>query len=401
MPLNSKAIASNPSNQAIPSIQLYQVREVPLPNLQTWKHYVTYRNESRQLIESVSKGLKFHVPELMASGTGGAYLLRSEDGDLLAIFKPFDEDPFSLRNPKAPPSNPQMLMSSQSRPLIRPGEVAHREVAAYLLDRKNLAGVPLTTLVRMFGESRWGKDGKIGSLQSYVNHDHDSWELSSSLYTKSDVHNIALFDLRLLNTDRHGGNILVRRTSGSTANPSASSQGVSPDTIIKLIPIDHGFCLPDSLEGELWFEWMSWPQAKMSVDARLRRYIQEIDLEEDCCLLRALGLGEETVATMVFCSVMLQQALLQNLSPLQIAELLVRRDITNFLVENDNLVQVMRYHVEEMLNQIGGNSPPCIRRMTLTLDPRPPNTPKQRRQNSAPNLLDLKLVARSDCTIDC
>jgi len=392
MPLNSKALVNGPSSQAN-QITQYQVREVPLPNLQTWKHFISYRNESRQLIEAVSQGLKFHVPELMASGTGGAYLLRSEEGGLLAIFKPFDEDPFSLRNPKAPSPNPQGL-ASPFRPLMRPGEVAHREVAAYLLDRKNLAGVPLTTLVRVFGLSRWGKEGKIGSLQSYVGHDHDSWELSPSLYSKSDVHNIALFDLRLLNTDRHGGNILVRRTSSANASSSSSSgQGLTPETVLKLIPIDHGFCLPDSLEGDLWFEWMSWPQAKLAVDPRLKRYIQEIDLEEDCCLLRALGLGPETVGTMMFCSVLLQQALLKGLSPLQIAELLVRRDITNFVVENDNLVQVMRYHVEEMLNQIGGNSPPC-RKMTLTLDPRN-NTPKHRRQNSAPNLLDILVNASS------
>jgi hypothetical protein len=281
-----------------------------------------------------------------------------------------------------------MLASSQFRPLIRPGEVAQREVAAYLLDRKNLAGVPLTTLVRIFGEHRWGKEGKIGSLQSYVAHDHDSWEVSPSMYSKSDVHNIALFDLRILNTDRHGGNILVRRTplsAGSTNPTPIPGQSQSLDPALKLIPIDHGFCLPDSLEGELWFEWMSWPQAKMDVDSHLRRYIQEIDLEEDCCLLRALGLGEETVGTMLFCSVLLQQALIKGLCPLQIAELLVRRDITNFVVEHDNLVQVMRYRVEEMLHQIGVNSPPC-RRMTLTLDPRN-NIPKHRRQNSAPNLL--------------
>jgi len=391
---------------------------VSLPNLQFWKHYPRFRHESRQLIESASKGLRFHPPELLKSGEGGAYLLRAEDGSLLAVYKPFDEDPFSLRNPKAPPKNSTIPLSSSAptrtsiNPPLRPGESAHKEVAAYLLDHNNLAGVPFTTLVRLFGAERWGSEGKIGSLQLYVGHEHDSWELSPSLYSKTDVHSIALLDLRLLNMDRHGGNILVRRNN---FNYGANNRSASPVTVttknvnncqlennlsegnqnpLKLVPIDHGFCLPDSVEGDdLWFEWMSWPQARLSVDARLQRYVKEIDVEEDSAVLRGLGLGEEAVRTMMICSVLLQQAVLKGLSPLQIAEILCKRSVTNFINENGEMLQVMRYRIEEMLVHVGASSAlfgaiPCRNGPTLFLDPRGKSCfrKKHRRQNSAPQL---------------
>eukprot|EP01103_Thecamoeba_quadrilineata_P000136 TRINITY_DN10109_c0_g1_i1.p1 TRINITY_DN10109_c0_g1~~TRINITY_DN10109_c0_g1_i1.p1 ORF type:complete len:402 (-),score=71.69 TRINITY_DN10109_c0_g1_i1:39-1244(-) len=378
MALNPKAVVSLAANSQ--SIPQYRICEVPLKNLQGWKNYLKFKNESRKFIEITALGLLVHPPELINSGEGGAYQIRGQDGNLIAVFKPFDEDPYSLRNPKAlhQPLLSISLPNVPTRSFVRPGESAQKEVAAYLLDRKNQAGVPLTTLVRMFGIERWGPEGKVGSLQSYVSHDHDSWELSSSLYHKNDVHSIALLDLRILNLDRHGGNVLVRR-SQTNNNPT----GETPSMNIKLIPIDHGFCLPDSHEREdLWFEWMSWPQAKLSVDSRLRKYVREIDLEEDATLLRGLGLREESVRTMLFCSVMLQQALLKGLSPLQIAEFLCKKQVTDFIPKNEEMLKVMRYRTEEILQQSWAPSSPPKH---ISIDPLELRE-RYRRQNSAPHL---------------
>jgi len=41
-----------------------------------------------------------------------------------------------------------------------------------------------------------------------------------------------VLDIRLANADRHAGNILIRKEA---------------DGQIKLIPIDHGYCLPDKV----------------------------------------------------------------------------------------------------------------------------------------------------------
>ena len=66
---------------------------------------------------------------------------------------------------------------------------------------------------------------------------------SSDLFHKDEVHKIAVLDLRILNLDRNACNILVQR------------QGRN----LKLVPIDHGLCLPDSLEISSYdLAWLSF-----------------------------------------------------------------------------------------------------------------------------------------------
>jgi hypothetical protein len=52
---------------------------------------------------------------------------------------------------------------------------------------------------------------KLGSLQEFVWHDCDTSELGPSRFSAADVHRIGILDIRLFNTDRHGGNMLVRK----------------------------------------------------------------------------------------------------------------------------------------------------------------------------------------------
>jgi len=290
------------------STKVATIREIPL-NLQDWADNEAYVTDGKALIQAASKGLIFYEPHLIESGDGGAYLLRSETNQLLAIFKPFDEDPFSDRNPKSE-ENKTWKHSTHQR-----GMSAHREVAAYLLDHQRKAGVPLTLLVRLKC-SRWGSEGKIGSLQKYEKHDHDSWELGPSLYDVDEVQRIALLDMRIINSDRHGGNILVRKENCSDNKKSS----------LKLIPIDHGLCLPDQmLQGkDLWFEWMSWPQAKKPIDLNLQKYIFHIDLEKDANLLRDLGLNEDIVENMLLCSAIVQQGVMKGFTPYRIAKIITK-----------------------------------------------------------------------------
>lgn len=62
----------------------------------------------------------------------------------------------------------------------------------------------------------------------------------------SEVHKIAVLDLRLANADRNAGNILARRKPDGSGGETW-----------ELIPIDHGYCLPASFE-DLSYEWMYW-----------------------------------------------------------------------------------------------------------------------------------------------
>lgn len=51
---------------------------------------------------------------------------------------------------------------------------------------------------------------KEASVQEFVVHDFDCSEHGTSQLPKRSVHRIGILDLRLFNTDRHAGNILVR-----------------------------------------------------------------------------------------------------------------------------------------------------------------------------------------------
>lgn len=192
------------------------------------------------------------------------------------------------------------------------GEAAIREVAAYLLDHDHFAQVPHTVLVKfthpifhihnskppspkpekqeasdiqsqtsldstfslssLIQAQHLGLDSgisnrrqsmenprgvtKLGSLQQFVVHDCDTSEMGPSLFNVQDVHRIAILDIRLFNTDRHAGNILVQRPK-SSGKLSALERLNQPQC--RLLPIDHGFCLPEALEPP-FFEWLHWPQ---------------------------------------------------------------------------------------------------------------------------------------------
>ena len=88
-------------------------------------------------------------------------------------------------------------------------------------------------------------------------HDCDTSEMGASRFGARDVHRIGILDIRIWNTDRHAGNILVRRQRASSAGLSGLQMLDSSQ--LELVPIDHGFCLPESLEPP-YFEWLHWPQ---------------------------------------------------------------------------------------------------------------------------------------------
>jgi hypothetical protein len=132
------------------------------------------------------------------------------------------------------------------------GEGALREVAAYVLDHPRsgprlvtgeeigFSGVPPTVMVQCLhqefhhpnGYACSSKHVKIGSLQKFVNNDGNCEDIGPGAFPVEEVHKITVLDIRMANADRHAGNILIRKEAGGQ---------------IKLIPIDHGYCLPDKV----------------------------------------------------------------------------------------------------------------------------------------------------------
>lgn len=85
---------------------------------------------------------------------------------------------------------------------------------------------------------------KIASFQQFIPHDFDASDHGTSNFPVAAVHRIGILDIRILNTDRHAGNLLVRELNA-----------VGRFGEVEIVPIDHGLCLPESLEGP-YFEWI-------------------------------------------------------------------------------------------------------------------------------------------------
>lgn len=249
-------------------------------------------SRAKQLVKDVARAIRNGVdPTPVNSGLGGAYYFRNSKGENAAIVKPNDEEPFAPNNPKG--FTGRALGQPGLKRSVRVGETGFREVAAYLLDYGNFANVPPTVLVKIshpvfnvnesvsstnkkasLGAAR--AVSKIASLQQFAPHDFDASDLGTSSFPVSAVHRIGILDIRIFNTDRHGGNILVRKVTGAGKFGNET----------ELIPIDHGLCLPECLEDP-YFEWIHWPQASIPFSEDELEYIANLDPVKDADMLRA------------------------------------------------------------------------------------------------------------------
>ncbi|GMH08099.1 hypothetical protein Nepgr_009939 [Nepenthes gracilis] len=273
------------------------------------------------LVKEVSIAMASGVdPEPVSSGLGGAYFLKARNGDIIAVAKPVNEEPLALNNPKG--FMGRMLGQLGLKHLVRLGETGMRELAAYLLDHGRFAGVPPTALVKISHvafhvnhSSVSAPQYKIASLQRFVDHECDAGELGPSGFSVSSVHRIGILDIRLLNIDRHSGNLLV--TKNEHNDFSAGKQ--------KLIPIDHGLCLPEWLEDP-YFEWLHWPQASIPFSDSELEYISKLDPFNDAKVLRTElpCLSQSSIRVLVICTVFLKRAAAAGLCLGDIGEMMTR-----------------------------------------------------------------------------
>ena len=243
----------------------------------------------RKLIHLARQGFAVGLkPELGIDGSGGTYFLRDSYKGKVCVFKPADEEPYAVNNPRG-------YLSTRSedafmREGVAPGQACLREVAAFLLDHEGFSSVPMTTLAvarhpnfnvngshlsvaqggaaigmhsifssplvssavdvsispHSVGNVR--SNNKIGSCQEFVYAECTMDDISPSKISVDEIHKIAVLDIRLMNADRNTANLLCRRKE---------------DNSLELIPIDHGFCLRSSCDVA-WFDWcwLDWPQLK-------------------------------------------------------------------------------------------------------------------------------------------
>lgn len=206
----------------------------------------------KELINSTYEGLKRgNEPIRSSDGSGGAYFMQDSSGlKYVSVFKPIDEEPMAVNNPRGLPLS---LDGEGLKKGTRVGDGALREVAAYILDHprsgprticneeKGFAGVPPTVMIKCLhrgfnhpeGFECSPKNVKFGSLQMFIKNNGSCEDMGPCVFPVEEVHKISVLDIRLANADRHAGNILVHRDS--------------EEGRIVLIPIDHGYCLPENV----------------------------------------------------------------------------------------------------------------------------------------------------------
>ena len=95
---------------------------------------------------------------------------------------------------------------------------------------------------------------------------------------------IAFLDMYMMNTDRNDANIMVKRRGGE----------------MKLIPIDHGYCLPDCFViNDLSWCWLDWKQTRQPWDPRIVAFAEQMDVLGDARMLNE-WLGIRRVCLLLF-----------------------------------------------------------------------------------------------------
>lgn len=260
---------------------------------------------------AVINAFDYRVAGPVAGGVGGVYLLHHKrDPQDLKIFKPADEEGYA-----SPPYSPRYSDSTAPSPLgrtslkrgIEYGDSTAKERAAYLLDHEHFAGVPATHIALVdLSQAEDGSNVCYGSLQDFQPHVSSCEDMGSTRFTPHAVHRVGILDIRLLNLDRHLGNLLVTEDDG-------------------LCPIDHGYVLPSyKAVVEVRFEWLYWHQCKVPFSADAVKYVLELDAAADCELLRSLRIREESITACFIATVFLQACVGQSLTLFQAASMIQR-----------------------------------------------------------------------------
>jgi len=211
------------------------------------------------------------------------YFARDSTSDeIVGVFKPRDEEVGGPNHAHHVVGALKIGDGSPQKEGMKIGDTIYKEVAAFEVDHKHFANVPSTKLYRIAD--------KFGSLQEFVKGSIGSSEdFGSDKFNTRDVHAIGLLDLRLFNCDRHLGNILV--TNGDSSDEK------------RLVPIDHGFTLPDMNHlSDGWFEWSSWKQCKTPFDSETLEYVQSLDSLSDAVHLARMNIRNESIMTYVICN---------------------------------------------------------------------------------------------------
>ena len=179
----------------------------------------------------------------------------------------------------------------------------------------NMGGGLQTQLVEQTTKRQSTMTLTKGSIQRYVDNIGSAEDMfvGGMPIDKDEVHKIGILDIRLLNLDRHAGNILITKSEESGK--------------MKLVPIDHSYILPSIRDmADVRFDWVYYQQAKQPFSQKSLQYIARLDPIADAMQLRWLGFSNEAALSCLVSTLLLQRAAAAGLCLAEIGNLVQRID---------------------------------------------------------------------------
>jgi len=244
------------------------------------------------------------------SAGSGVYLLSSpktgpsaspfDPPPFQSIFKPLDEEVFERRG-------------------IEIGMGALREEAAYVIDKAagGQAYVPVTARaslaeggVRKKGSVQQFVEGSVGPVENFGM--PRNLRDAEAFVGLDNAQAVACLDIRIFNTDRHAGNLLLA--------------GPRPH---KIVCIDHGCVLPAwwALDSSRFDAWIDWPHVKAPPSQATLSLINQVVSNTSAVLqeLENLGVPKQALWTLEICTSLLQKCVLHHGLNLRSVALLMTR----------------------------------------------------------------------------
>ncbi|KAE8590644.1 hypothetical protein XENTR_v10018140 [Xenopus tropicalis] len=336
--------------------------------------------EFAEVVKKAEKAIVRDIlPERISQGSSGSYFVKNEQGEIIAVFKPKNEEPYGQLNPKWTKWLQKLCCPccfGRDCLVLNQGYLS--EAGASLVDQKlELNIVPRTKVVFLASETfnysaidrvksrgkrlalekvpkvgqrfnRIGLPPKVGSFQLFVKgyKDADYWlrrfeadplPENTNRQLQLQFERLVVLDYIIRNTDRGNDNWLIKYDCPMDSASARDDWVMVKEPVIKIAAIDNGLAFPLK-HPDSWraypFYWAWLPQAKIQFSQEIKDLILPKisdpnfvkDLEEDLYELFKRDPGfdrgqfRKQIAVMRGQILNLTQALKDGKSPLQLVQ---------------------------------------------------------------------------------
>ncbi|XP_063901192.1 phosphatidylinositol 4-kinase type 2-beta-like [Zophobas morio] len=239
--------------------------------------------------EAISMGIH---PVRISQGSSGSYFVRNSRYEIVGVFKPRDEEPYAIFNPKWIKWLHRTICPCLfGRPCLFPNQGYLSEAGASIVDRHlKLNIVPVTKIVEFSSTSfNYGckykyfyknvkLPEKVGSLQLYMKDYieasalHTDFSLNTSLKAQfiEEFQKLTILDYIIRNTDRGNDNWLVKiyeepevlnnndHNDNDNNNNNNNNTNTKACQFVRIAAIDNGLSFPYKHPDPFHWVWLSY-----------------------------------------------------------------------------------------------------------------------------------------------